>query len=72
MFTALILFFSVIFLLNVIPAFAPPTWMIFSFIGFHFPAQNGAELAIESMCALHRAAASTSRWQWARRFPSSR
>jgi hypothetical protein len=42
----LILLFVVIFLLNVIPAFAPPTWMVFSFVGFHFPAQNGAELAI--------------------------
>jgi hypothetical protein len=42
----LILLFVVIFLLNVIPAFAPPTWMVFSFIGFHSPAQNGAELAI--------------------------
>ena len=42
----LILLFVVIFLLNLIPAFAPPTWMVFSFIGFHFPAQDGVELAI--------------------------
>jgi uncharacterized membrane protein len=41
----LVLFVS-IFLLNVIPAFAPPTWMVFSFIGFHFPEHNGANLAI--------------------------
>lgn len=41
----LVLFVS-IFLLNVIPAFAPPTWMVFSFIGFHFPEHNGAKLAI--------------------------
>ena len=32
----LILFLAV-FLLNVIPAFAPPTWMLFSFLGFRFP-----------------------------------
>jgi membrane protein DedA with SNARE-associated domain len=32
----LILFLAV-FLLNVIPAFAPPTWMVFSFLGFRFP-----------------------------------
>lgn len=42
----LILFFVSIFLLNVIPAFAPPTWMVFSFIGFHFPEHNGANLAV--------------------------
>jgi len=40
------LLFVTIFVLNLIPAFAPPTWMVFSFVGFHFPAQNGAELAI--------------------------
>lgn len=27
--------FVVIYLLNLIPAFAPPTWMVFSLIGFH-------------------------------------
>jgi len=32
----LILFLAV-FLLNVIPAIAPPTWMLFSFLGFRFP-----------------------------------
>jgi membrane protein DedA with SNARE-associated domain len=34
----LILFLAV-FLLNVIPAFAPPTWMVFSFLGFRFPSR---------------------------------
>ena len=29
--------FLVVFLLNVIPAFAPPTWMVFSFLGFRLP-----------------------------------
>lgn len=37
---------TIIFLLNVVPAFAPPTWMVFSFIGFHFPEHNGWELAV--------------------------
>jgi hypothetical protein len=31
--------FLVVFVLNVIPAFAPPTWMVFSFLGFQLPAQ---------------------------------
>lgn len=33
----IVILFLVIFLLNIIPAFAPPTWMVFSFIGFRFP-----------------------------------
>jgi hypothetical protein len=33
----ILLFFLLVFLLNVIPAFAPPTWMVFSFLGFRFP-----------------------------------
>jgi hypothetical protein len=45
LYTAILLFVT-IFVLNLIPAFAPPTWMVFSFVGFNFPAQNGAELAI--------------------------
>jgi membrane protein YqaA with SNARE-associated domain len=28
--------FLIVFALNVIPAFAPPTWMVFSFLGFRF------------------------------------
>jgi membrane protein DedA with SNARE-associated domain len=28
--------FLIVFGLNVIPAFAPPTWMVFSFLGFRF------------------------------------
>jgi hypothetical protein len=31
------LLFAVVFVLNVIPAFAPPTWMTLSFIGFSMP-----------------------------------
>src|SRR5882724_5294362 len=40
----LILFLAV-FLLNVIPAFAPPTWMVFSFLGFRFPSHMGWSFA---------------------------
>ncbi len=40
------LLFVVIFLLNLIPAFAPPTWMVFSYLGFAKPASNVALLAI--------------------------
>lgn len=47
----LILVFVTIFLLNLMPAFAPPTWMVFSFVGFRFPTQNGAELAIAGALA---------------------
>ena len=35
--TPLLILFVVIFLLNVVPAFAPPTWMVFSFLGFRLP-----------------------------------
>ena len=31
------LLFIVVFTLNVIPAFAPPTWVTLSFIGFSMP-----------------------------------
>lgn len=42
----ILLLFLVVFLLNVIPAFAPPTWMVFSFLGFHFPEHMGITLAM--------------------------
>lgn len=41
-----LLLFAVVFLLNVIPAFAPPTWMVFSFMGLQNPAANLSLLAI--------------------------
>jgi membrane protein YqaA with SNARE-associated domain len=37
---SVILVFFVIFSLNLIPAFAPPTWLVFSFIGFKYPSLN--------------------------------
>lgn len=39
------LLFLLVFLLNVIPAFAPPTWMVFSFLGFRFPNHMNVGLA---------------------------
>jgi hypothetical protein len=38
--------FFVVFGLNIIPAFAPPTWMVFSYIGFRFEPHNIALLAL--------------------------
>lgn len=35
--TALMLLFFVVFVLNVVPAFAPPTWMAMSLFGLRFP-----------------------------------
>jgi membrane protein YqaA with SNARE-associated domain len=40
-----LLLFLLVFLLNVIPAFAPPTWMVFSFLGFRFPNHMSITLA---------------------------
>jgi hypothetical protein len=42
----ILLLFVLVFLLNVIPAFAPPTWMVFSFLGFHFPEHMGLFFAL--------------------------
>ncbi|EIF32088.1 hypothetical protein BCh11DRAFT_07666 [Burkholderia sp. Ch1-1] len=43
--------FAAILLLNVIPAFAPPTWMAMSWIGFNQPDQNPFLLAVIAACA---------------------
>jgi membrane protein DedA with SNARE-associated domain len=43
----IVLLFVGVFLLNLIPAFAPPTWMVFSFIGFRSAhSSNVALLAV--------------------------
>ncbi len=34
---AMLLLFVLVFALNVLPAFAPPTWMLLSFFGLRFP-----------------------------------
>src|SRR6476620_11183995 len=38
--------FFVVFVLNVIPAFAPPTWMTLSFVGLTLPSVNVMVLAL--------------------------
>ena len=45
-FPALALLFGLIFGLNIIPAFAPPTWMALAFVGFQFPGINPVLLAL--------------------------
>lgn len=35
--TSLLTLFLLVFALNVVPAFAPPTWMLLSFFGLRFP-----------------------------------
>ena len=49
--STLVLLFGLIFGLNVIPAFAPPTWMAVAFIGFEFPATNTVLLALVAATA---------------------
>ncbi|MGC5887497.1 hypothetical protein [Ralstonia pseudosolanacearum] len=47
----LIALFATVFVLNVMPAFAPPTWMIMSWIGFARPDANPVVLAGVAACA---------------------
>lgn len=49
--TAVAELFLAVLLLNVIPAFAPPTWMAMSWIGFHQPERNPLLLAIVAASA---------------------
>jgi uncharacterized membrane protein YdjX (TVP38/TMEM64 family) len=43
---ALVLLFAAVFGLNLIPAFAPPTWMALAYVGFTFPETNPVLLAV--------------------------
>jgi len=43
---ALALLFALIFGLNLIPAFAPPTWMALALVGFEFPDTGAVHLAV--------------------------
>ena len=45
------LLFAVVFVLNVVPAFAPPTWITLSFIGFTAPDAPVGALALIGACA---------------------
>ena len=49
--SAILLVFVIVLALNIIPAFAPPTWMVFSFLGFRFPEHAGWTLAITGALA---------------------
>ena len=42
----LALLFTVVFALNVVPAFAPPTWMALSWVGFSRPHENPIVVAL--------------------------
>lgn len=44
--SSIIKLFVIVFALNLIPAFAPPTWMVFSYLGFRNPTLNVALLAL--------------------------
>jgi membrane protein YqaA with SNARE-associated domain len=46
-----LILFLVVFLLNIIPAFAPPTWMVFSYLGFQFPLHMGWPSALVGAAA---------------------
>jgi hypothetical protein len=43
--------FLVVFALNVIPAFAPPTWMVLSYVGFRYPMNHVALSAVIAAAA---------------------
>jgi hypothetical protein len=47
----IVLLFIAVFLLNLFPAFAPPTWMVFSFMGFRNPTSSVALLAVVGAAA---------------------
>src|ERR1700704_832227 len=49
--SALALMFGLFLGLNVIPAFAPPTWMVLAFVGFEFPETNPLLLALVAAVA---------------------
>jgi uncharacterized membrane protein YdjX (TVP38/TMEM64 family) len=42
---------ALIFVLNLIPVFAPPTWMALAFVGFQFPQTNPWALALVGAAA---------------------
>ena len=49
--TALLLLFLLVFVLNVLPAFAPPTWLLLSYIGLRFPDVNPWWVALTAASA---------------------
>lgn len=49
--TSLALLFTVVFLLNVLPAFAPPTWLVLSFVGLRHADTNVWLIAVVAALA---------------------
>jgi membrane protein YqaA with SNARE-associated domain len=47
----ILIVFLVVYLLNLVPAFAPPTWMVFSFLGFRHPDLNVPKFALAGALA---------------------
>jgi hypothetical protein len=47
----LIVVFAAVYILNILPAFAPPTWMVLSFVGFNHPQFNPLSLALAAAFA---------------------
>ncbi|MDT8999973.1 hypothetical protein RQP53_11925 [Paucibacter sp. APW11] len=47
----LTLLFLAVFTLNVLPAFAPPTWMLLGFFGFQHQEQSPWQVALLAACA---------------------
>jgi membrane protein YqaA with SNARE-associated domain len=47
----LIVIFAAVYILNTLPAFAPPTWMVISFVGFNHPQFNPLSLALAAAFA---------------------
>jgi uncharacterized membrane protein YdjX (TVP38/TMEM64 family) len=43
---ALLILFLVVLVLNLVPAFAPPAWIVFSYVGFRFPDHVGWTFAL--------------------------
>jgi hypothetical protein len=43
--------FCVVFVLNVVPAFAPPTWIALSFVGLTIPSVNVLAVAVVGAAA---------------------
>ena len=50
-FTELLLYVVIVFTLNVVPAFAPPTWMALSWVGFEHPEYNPFAVALFAAAA---------------------
>ncbi len=48
---AILLLFLIVFGLNIVPAFAPPTWMVFSYVGFRYADVNVVLLAMVGAAA---------------------